>query len=928
MNDIRDGIQSWPLVGNFKTVKLSGTLEDIKRREIIEYFHNTFSLYEELFSFIKDEGYYVRAEPLRHPLIFYFGHTATFIINKLITSGFKIQRINPYYESIFAVGVDEMSWDDLNTEHYNWPTVEELREYRHKVRAFFDDFLKKIEFTLPITWESPLWIALMICEHERIHLETSSVIMRRLSLEYFKNKEKNWKICEIFTRDLSGVQANEFIKIPGKAITLGKKDDYYGWDNEYGSLTLDVKEFSVNKFLTTNKEYLDFVKEGGYKSPQYWTEEGKRWLSFQTLNHPIFWNEDYTKLRLFNAEIDMPWDWPVEVNYLEAKAYCNWKAEKTGVYTRLPTESEWYVLRGDNELDGNIDLKYFASSCPVNMFKHNFEVYDIIGNVWQWSETAIDAFPGFKTHPSYKDFSVPTFDGKHNLIKGGSWISTGNESIIASRYAFRRHFYQHAGFRCVIGEKIKEEKILIEREPEVIKWINAEYDKQMYERFKIQSFSETVPEELKKFLDLFLNENNKNDKKRILVLGCKTGALSFEMLNYFDEVIGMDQTAYHFRVAVDLKEGNIIRCNQKVEGDIYNIKEVKFDYSQNSQSALSLASKNIEFFQTDLYNDIDTLKHKAFDAILVAHIDQLAELDGKSLCKSLKENGLIFVMVPKGLKLTDSQFPSSTFKKVNMIESTLNPIDHKLLFRETNRKHQLELYQLHCFKYEIRQNAHLYYENDFVCEQYIRFHYGIEDTFPNTCGKLCLEYLHKLRIPESEYLNALDLGCALGQTSISLTKFFKKIHAIDYSYRFIEIAKERVKALGIENINFLQGNALDLAAITNLPKDNLLVFCGNLIDRLEEPKKFLVEIADYVKKGGLLILTSPYTWLEQFTPKENWIGGVIKNGEIINTLTGLDFILKDNFEQLAVEEVQFSIPDYPPFSHQLTVAELSVWVRK
>ena len=63
----------------------------------------------------------------------------------------------------------------------------------------------------------------------------------------------------------------------------------------------------------------------------------------------------------------------------------------------------------------------------------------------------IDGFNNFTVHPLYDDFSTPTFDGKHNLIKGGSWISTGNELLKSSRYAFRRHFYQHAGFRYVVA---------------------------------------------------------------------------------------------------------------------------------------------------------------------------------------------------------------------------------------------------------------------------------------------------------------------------------------------------------------------------------------------------------------------------------------------------------------------------------------------
>ena len=126
---------------NERTVKLSGTNIEEKRREIIDFFHSTFSVYEELFTFICDEGLYLRAEPLRHPLIFYYGHTATFIINKLIVSGFKIKRINPYF-AIFAVGVDEMSWDDLNNENYNWPSLNELKEYRNKIRVFLMNFLK------------------------------------------------------------------------------------------------------------------------------------------------------------------------------------------------------------------------------------------------------------------------------------------------------------------------------------------------------------------------------------------------------------------------------------------------------------------------------------------------------------------------------------------------------------------------------------------------------------------------------------------------------------------------------------------------------------------------------------------------------------------------------------------------------------------
>jgi formylglycine-generating enzyme required for sulfatase activity len=133
--------------------------------------------------------------------------------------------------------------------------------------------------------------------------------------------------------------------------------------------------------------------------------------------------------------ITMPMNWPVDVNYLEAKAYCRWKSEKEGKEYRLLSEPEWYLLYERagiqdvpdfDDSSANINLAHYASSCPVDKFAFG-DIYDIVGNVWQWTESHMNGFKGFEPHYAYDDFSLPTFDGKHNLIKGGSWASTGNE---------------------------------------------------------------------------------------------------------------------------------------------------------------------------------------------------------------------------------------------------------------------------------------------------------------------------------------------------------------------------------------------------------------------------------------------------------------------------------------------------------------------
>ena len=97
-----------------RTPWLHGDDSQSKRHELLTYFQQTYDLYDSLFEALAvEEAWFNKAIPLRHPLIFYFGHTATFFINKLLLAGLIERRINPAFESMFAIGVNEMSRDDL-----------------------------------------------------------------------------------------------------------------------------------------------------------------------------------------------------------------------------------------------------------------------------------------------------------------------------------------------------------------------------------------------------------------------------------------------------------------------------------------------------------------------------------------------------------------------------------------------------------------------------------------------------------------------------------------------------------------------------------------------------------------------------------------------------------------------------------------------
>jgi len=699
-------------ITNIKTVLLTGSSEQHKRLELKNYFNQTWALYESLFEIVNnDEAYFKKAEPLRHPLIFYFGHTATFYINKLTLGKYIDSRIDTRLESIFAIGVDEMSWDDLDAAHYDWPKVDTVKDYRRKVCSLVNQFIDEMPLPLPITQSDPAWIILMGIEHERIHLETSSVIIRQLPLADV-TPHYNWMPC----LDSGESPNNSLLSIEGKSMQLGRQgnDQTYGWDNEFGEQPFTVDNFKAAKFLVSNQEYLEFVKADGYQQPRYWNEEGKGWLAYTKATMPRFWRLEENKLlqRNLSSEIPLPLNWPVEVNQLEAKAFCNWKAEQSNTNIRLLTEAEWYLLRDNIDTDspywseapGNIHLEYFASSCPVNRFEHN-GLYDVIGNVWQWTETPIDGFNGFQVHPLYDDFSTPTFDGLHNLIKGGSWISTGNESIKASRYAFRRHFYQHAGFRYVESNQKPEEMAQInvyETDELISQYLEFHYGS---EYFSVENFCVNSVKQC-------LQELQLTHRSKALDIGCSVGRATFELAKTFDHVDGLDFSARFIQQACTLIEQGEKRYTIRTEGDLVEFKSIT-----------------------------------------------LAELN------------------------------------------------------------------------------------------------------------------------------------------------------------YIEIA---------DKVSFMQGDACNLKSqYTGYD----LIYASNLIDRLGDPKQFLSSIYDRINTGGYLVITSPYTWLEDYTNKDNWLGGTKVHGENFTTLDGLTENLISRFELIAVKEIPFVIRETKrKFQHSLS--EMTIWRKR
>lgn len=241
------------------------------------------------------------------------------------------------------------------------------------------------------------------------------------------------------------------------------------------------------------------------------------------------------------------------------------------------------------------------------------------------------------------------------------------------------------------------------------------------------------------------------------------------------------------------------------------------------------------------------------------------------------------------------------------------------------------------------------YESNDQLSQYLLFHYGSEEdilgdmpgpraglNFPRRC-------VSELIGPMGRDSRALDVGCAVGRSSFELARYAAEVIGIDFSKNFIAAAQNLKEAgecegstvvegalsatfrakvpVGIEcdRVTFEVGDAMNLRS--DLGGFDA-VLAANLICRLSEPQRFLERVPQLLKPGGQLLLSTPFSWLEEFTPRANWLGGGGRRSfEVIKE------ILNPHFELQTTKDMPFLIREHER-KFQYGVSLGSRWFRR
>jgi iron(II)-dependent oxidoreductase len=263
------------------------------------------------------------------------------------------------------------------------------------------------------------------------------------------------------------------VAIPGGTFMLGA-DPHQGFvfDNEKWGHERRVAPFRIARTAVSNAQFAAFVDAGGYAGREWWSDTGWEWLQGQGLDHPVYWrmHEGGWQIRHFD-------DWQpmqsraamIHVSWHEAQAYCRWAGR------RLPTELEWEVAAaGEPTVDG-LGLAQVKRAFPwgdeppapglANLDGHAMGTIDVgalaagdsafgcrqmIGNVWEWTDTLFEPYPGFEPD-MYADYSQPLF-GETRVLRGGGWATRGRmiRNTWRNYYGAQRNDV-FAGFRtCAI----------------------------------------------------------------------------------------------------------------------------------------------------------------------------------------------------------------------------------------------------------------------------------------------------------------------------------------------------------------------------------------------------------------------------------------------------------------------------------------------
>ncbi|WP_247537853.1 ergothioneine biosynthesis protein EgtB [Ralstonia pseudosolanacearum] len=228
----------------------------------------------------------------------------------------------------------------------------------------------------------------------------------------------------------------------GGPVQIGRTDDgtAFMFDCEGPRHTVWLEPYALATHPVTNREWLAFIEDGGYRQPTLWLSDGWAWVQREGIDAPLYWRADeadsasvWRRMSLHGL-VPVDPDAPVaHLSFYEADAYARWAG------ARLPTEAEWEHAAEGLPVQGNFAGRGALCPLPDDGIAPAGSLRQMFGDVWEWTASPYGPYPGFRPAAG----AVGEYNGKfmcsQMVLRGGSCVSPEGHL----RATYRNFFYPH-----------------------------------------------------------------------------------------------------------------------------------------------------------------------------------------------------------------------------------------------------------------------------------------------------------------------------------------------------------------------------------------------------------------------------------------------------------------------------------------------------
>ena len=437
------------------------------KKALIEFYKNVRRRTMQIVAPLEIEDYVIQTAEFMSPPRWHIGHTSWFFETVLQAHkpGYRVYSedflfyFNSYYEG-FGVRIERPKRGTKSR-----PTVKATVAYRDYVDEQMVEVLEKLEELANV--DVVLALIRLGLEHEMQHQELLVYDIKHLLCDQFE--------VAVNPKPPSVERVGGMAEIEGGLIWLGYREwsstpkevphsKDFAFDNEKPEHQVFIKDFAIDKALVSNGDYLEFIRDGGYKNFRWWFSEGWETVNREHWHAPLYWevHDGEWLIRDFNGlqSVSERKDEPVcHASFYEACAFAKW------VGKRLPTEAEWekaacYDAHGSKQLfpwgettpdtkKANLFENGHWSVSPIGTYPDGANAYgchQMIGDVWEWTTSDYVPYPGFKSE--FDEYNDKWFVNQ-KVLRGGSFATPQ----LHIRSTYRNFFHAHerwmtSGFRC------------------------------------------------------------------------------------------------------------------------------------------------------------------------------------------------------------------------------------------------------------------------------------------------------------------------------------------------------------------------------------------------------------------------------------------------------------------------------------------------